>query len=704
MSFPGGLSYPPTPREDVVELHHGIAVADPYRWLEDLEAPVVKTFVKRQNELTRAELATSRRAEFEARLRVLWNHERYGIPCKAGGRYFYTHNPGLQRQDALFWQPSYSAEPRLLLDPNLSTEEGGQALADYIVSPDGSKVAYALASAGSDWQEWRIREVDTGRDLPDRLRWIKFCKVAWTRDNSGFFYARYAAPDQGLELSSLNQNQRLYFHALGSGQDDDLLVLERPDQPRWGFQPILGDDAHHLFIEVWRGTDPETAYYLLELDEKPWRPRPLIEDFDARYVFVALDRGRAIFHTDLDAPLGRVISLELEAPARTGWREVLPERPEPLLEVTRVADRLVATRSRHAVASVALHRLDGSLVTDLELPATSSVQGFKAHPEDPETFFAHTTFTAPATIWRIDVREPHPRPFRAGRVESSSDRFKVEQVFYESKDKTVVPMFLVSARDRHAGKPGPVYLYGYGGFSVSMSPTFSPAILHWLELGGLFAQPCLRGGGEYGRTWHEAGTKLHKQNVFDDFLAAAEWLIAEGYTTPEQLAIGGASNGGLLIGACMTQRPDLFAACLPAVGVLDMVRFHRFTIGWAWQSDYGNPEDPEEFHALLAYSPYHNVKPGTRYPATLITTGDHDDRVFPAHSFKFAAALQAAQVPGGPPILLRVEQDAGHGAGTAVDKLIATTADRWAFMARHLGLEPQPTPGMPEPLSPQERP
>jgi prolyl oligopeptidase len=680
------LNYPPShPDPTVVDFYHGQAVPDPYRWLEDLDSEQTRAWIEAQNRLTFDYLQRiPARQRLLERLRQLWNYEKYSQPFKEGNRYFYFKNDGLQNQSVLYTQESLEGEARVLLDPNTLSEDGTVALSGIAISRDGRYLAYGLSRSGSDWQEWKVRDIETGEDLPDHLRWIKFSGASWTLDGQGFFYSRYDEPAPGSEYESANYFQKLYYHRLGTPQSEDLLVYHRPDQKEWGFAGGVTEDGDYLIISVWRGTDPKNLLFYKNLRDPSSPVVELIREFQAEYAFVGNDGSRFWLLTDLQAPRRRLVAIDLDNPGQL--QEVIPEAEETLQGVSLIHNQFVAFYLKDAHTQIRTFALDGTYLGEIPLPGLGSASGFGGKRHDTETFYTFTSFTTPPTIYRYDFTSGRSTLFRQPQVDFDPQAYEVQQVFYASQDGTRIPMFLVHRRGLARTGDHPTLLYGYGGFGISLTPSFSVGLVAWLEMGGVYAQPSLRGGGEYGEAWHQAGTKLNKQKVFDDFIAAAEWLMANGYTNPSKLAIAGGSNGGLLVGACLTQRPDLFAAALPAVGVFDMLRFHKFTIGWAWISEYGSPEDPEEFKALYAYSPLHNLKPGTAYPATLITTADHDDRVVPAHSFKFAAALQAAQ-GGSQPILIRIDTKAGHGAGKPTAKLIEETADRWAFLVQVLGIQ-----------------
>jgi prolyl oligopeptidase len=682
------LAYPPARTVDQVDDYHGVKVADPYRWLEDVDAPDARSWIEAENALTFGWLAeVPQRDAIRARLEELWNYERYGIPFREGGWYFYTRNDGLQNQSVLYSAASLDAAPAVLFDPNTLRADGTMALAGYQPSEDGALLAYGLSEAGSDWNEWKVRDVATARDLSDHLKWIKFSGVSWTKDGRGFFYSRFDEPDSAALLTGENYFEKLCYHAIGTPQSADLLVYERLDEKEWGFEGEVTEDGRYLIIHVSQGTAEENRIYYKDLSRPDAEVVKLLDDFDASYGFLGNEGGVFYFQTDLAAPRGRIIAIDTARPERGAWKEIVPEGPDALEQAGIVGGRIVARYLRDARAAVRIHEMNGAVVRDVQLPGIGSVRGFGGRQDDPETFYTFAGFTTPAAVYRYDVRTGETSLFRAPQVKFDPGAYESKQVFYTSKDGTRIPMVVSHRKGIALDGDNPVLLDGYGGFNYSFTPYFSPANAVWMEMGGVYAVANIRGGGEYGKEWHEAGMKDRKQNVFDDFIAAGEWLVANGYTRPARLAITGASNGGLLVGACLLQRPDLFGATLPGVGVMDMLRFNKFTIGWAWTSDYGSPEDPKEFPALRAYSPLHNIRKGVSYPATLITTGDHDDRVVPMHSFKFAAALQAAQA-GPAPVLIRIETRAGHGGGKPTAMRIDEYADQYAFLVRTLGMQP----------------
>ena len=745
------MSYSPTKKIDHVDELHGVKVADPYRWLEDdvRESKDVAEWVAAKNKETAAYLASiSQREAIKTRLTELWNYEKYGVPFKAGRRYFYVKNDGLQNQSVLYKMESLNGEPSVLIDPNAWSKDGTVALGATSFSDDGRYVAYSVADAGSDWSTWRIIEVETGRLLADELRWVKFSGATWTPDNKGFFYGRYDEPPAGAAFQKTNLNQKVFYHRVGTTQSEDVLVYKRPDEPTWGFGLKVSEDGRYLVINIWKGTDDKYRVLYKDLSEPYGMPIDLIENFDHEYSFIGNDGTTFYFVTDLEAPRKRIVAIDVSAknlvpsppspgerarvrgpngeespatpngsgkdassiqaatvagrpphpnplPPQAGGegagvslpriREVIPQSTETLINADIVGNQFVLTYLKDAKTQVKLHAVDGTFVREVAFPGIGTAAGFGGKRTDTETFYSFSSFATPPSIFRYDLLTGESKLLRQAKVKFNADDYEVKQVFYASKDGTKVPMFLTHKKGIKLDSSQPTLLYGYGGFNIPLTPSFSVARVAWLELGGVLAVANLRGGGEYGEEWHQAGTKLKKQNVFDDFIAAAEWLIANKYTSPKKLAIQGGSNGGLLVGACLTQRPDLFAACLPAVGVMDMLRFHKFTAGRFWVDDFGSADNADEFKALYAYSPYHNLKPNTKYPATLITTADTDDRVVPGHSFKFAARLQEHHT-GDAPTLIRIETRAGHGAGKPTAKLIEETADLWAFLVKSLNM------------------
>jgi prolyl oligopeptidase len=684
------LKYPQTRRVDHVDVYHDTSVPDPYRWLEDdvRKSPDVAAWVEEQNKLTFGYLqAIPQREAIHKRLKELWNYERYSAPFKAGGRYFYTKNDGLQNQSVFYTLDSLDGEARILLDPNQWSKDGTVALTDLEVSDDGKYLAYGVAEAGSDWQTWHVMEVATTRVLADELKWIKYSGASWTTDGKGFFYGRFDEPKAGEKYQNITLNQKVYYHRIGTSQSDDVLVYRRPDHPDWGFQTQVTEDGRYLILTVWKGTNHQYRITYKDLGEPLAMPVDLIEDFDNEYSLVGNDGPIFYFKTDYQAPKGRLIAIDTRKPARSNWKEIVPQAKENLTGLGLVGNLFIAHYLKDARTQIKVYAMDGTFVREVEFPGIGTAGGFGGKRTETETFYSFSSFATPPSIYRYDLVSGKSKLIRRANVKFAADDYEVKQVFYTSKDGTKVPMFLTAKKGTKLDGSNPTLLYGYGGFNIPMTPAFSITRAAWLEMGGVFAQANLRGGGEYGKEWHEAGTKLRKQNVFDDFIAAAQWLIDNKYTRSDKLAIQGGSNGGLLVGAVLTQRPDLFGACLPAVGVMDMLRFNKFTAGRFWVDDYGSPENQEEFKALFAYSPYHNLKKGTKYPATLVTTADTDDRVVPGHSFKFIAKLQYCQAENGPPVLARIETRAGHGAGKPTAKQIEEVADQWAFLVKNLHMD-----------------
>jgi prolyl oligopeptidase len=690
------LVYPKTRKGDLVDNYHGVKVPAPYRWLEwpETDDPQVETkraeieaWIEAENRVTFAYLEQiPERSKIKKRLTHLWDYEKYGLPRKRGGRYFFMKNDGLQNQYVLYTVKSLRGEPRILLDPNKLSDDGTVALSGRAVSEDGKLLAYALSTAGSDWKEWKVRDVETGKDFDDHLKWSKFSGASWTMDGRGFFYSRYDEPKEGQELQQSNYYQKLYYHRIGTPQSRDTLIYERPGKKKWGFDGEVTDDGRYLIINVWRSTEQKNLIFYKDLEKSDARIVELIREFEAEFSFIDNNGPVFWFKTDLDAPRNRVIAIDIRNPDRANWKEIIPQAKETLRGVNVVGNKFVATYLKDARTQVKMFDIYGKFVREVKFPGLGSAYGFGGKRKETETFYVFTSFTDPGTIYRYDMTTGTSDVFRRPKVDFDPADYETKQIFYTSKDGTRIPMFITGKKGYKRDGKNPTLLYGYGGFNAALTPYFSVSNLAWMEMGGVYAVANIRGGGEYGREWHEAGMILTKQNCFDDFIAAAEWLIANKYTSTPKLAIRGGSNGGLLVGACMTQRPDLFGACLPAVGVMDMLRFHKYTIGWAWVSDYGSADNPEEFKALYAYSPLHNLKAGTAYPATLITTADHDDRVVPAHSFKFAAALQEAH-SGTAPVLIRIQTKAGHGAGKPTKMRIEEAADLWAFLVKSLEMK-----------------
>ncbi len=685
------MDYPESRKSDHVDEYFGVLVEDPYQWLETdvRESDEVRDWVQRQQKLTFDYIAELPfREQIESRLTQLWDYEKYGVPFKRGGRYYYSRNDGLQNQNVVYQLDSLDDEPAVLIDPNEWSSDGTIALGGLAFSDDGRFVAYGIQDAGSDWRTWRVMEIATGQKLDDEIRWIKFGGVSWTPDNRGFFYSRYDEPVEGEAFQSTNTNQKVYYHRLGTKQSEDKLVHKDPEHPEWGFSPTVTEDGEYLVITVWKGTDDRyrILYQPLEVPAAPIEE--LIDNFDNEFTFIGNEGPLFYFKSDFNAPRKNILTIDINHPDREEWNIIIPESNEAMRGATMVGDTIIVDYLKDAKTQIKLFDLAGSFVREVRFPGIGTASGFEGKRNHDETFYSFSSFNRPPSIYRYDLNSGKSRLIRESKVDFLPDDYVVEQVFYSSKDGTKVPMFIAHKQGLKRNGKNPTLLYGYGGFNISLTPGFSISRLQWMEMGGVFAMANLRGGGEYGKLWHKAGTKTQKQNVFDDFIAAAQWLVDNQYTSPEHLGIQGGSNGGLLVGACMTQRPDLFGACLPAVGVMDMLRFQNFTAGRFWVDDYGSSRhSKKEFQALLGYSPYHNIQHGVEYPATLITTADTDDRVVPGHSFKFAARLQEAQ-QGTNPTLIRIETRAGHGSGKPTAKIIEEAADQWAFLAKHLGLRP----------------
>jgi prolyl oligopeptidase len=664
-------------------------VADHYRWLEDdvRKSKEVADWVEAQNKVTASYLAKiPQRKAIGKRITELWNYERTSAPFKEGGRYFCKRNNGLQNQDVLYTMETLDAEPRLLLDPNKLSKDGTVALSGLAISPDGKLVAVGLAESGSDWQSWKVLEVDSGKFRDDELKWVKFSSASWTKDSKGFFYSRFDEPKGQSKFTSLNFNHKLYYHRLGTPQSDDVLVYSRRDHPKWSFYGEATEDGRWLLISIRVGTDRRYRIAYKDLTQPDSKPSDLIDDFKNEYSFINNDGPIFYFKTDFKAPLGRVIAIDTRNPQRESWKEIIPEAKENLTRVGLVGNQFVCHYLKDAKTLIKMHTMDGAFLREVELPGIGTANGFGGKRRDTETFYTFSSFATPPGTYRYDLATGKSKLLHTSKVKFNPDDYVVEQVFYKSKDGTRVPMFITRRKDLVFDGSNPTILYGYGGFNIPLTPDFKVSRLAWLEMGGVYAVANLRGGGEYGKQWHKAGTKEKKQNVFDDFIAAAEHLIDKKYTSTPKLAIEGRSNGGLLVGACMVQRPDLFGACLPGVGVMDMLRFQKFSAGRYWTDDYGSSDDPADFKALHAYSPYHNLKKGVKYPPTLVTTADTDDRVVPGHSFKFTAQLQYCQA-GAAPVLARIETKAGHGAGKPTAKVIEELTDECAFLVKNLGMK-----------------
>jgi prolyl oligopeptidase len=696
------LTYPPARRGTQIDDYHGTKVPDPYRWMEDIDSPETRSWVAAQGELSRKFLdSIAGRASMTQRLRDMWNFERWTPPVRHGENWFYTHNDGLQNQSVVIVMSvreagdSAASTPaagkpaligRVLLDPNTMSTDGTMALRETAISADGRLFAYALSEAGSDWQIWRVRDVATGKDLPDTLKWSKAGGGSWRKDGSGFYYTAYDPPEEGNALKAANEYEKLYFHRLGTPQSADELIYTRTDDPGWFVGGAVTDDGRYLVIEATLGTDIRNTVLVQDLTQPNAPVVPVIPNPTATYDVIDNIGTTLIVRTDDGAPRHRIIGIDLANPGSAHWRTLVAEGPDTIETATLVGGQILVHRLKDAHSAVQRYSPDGRLLGDIDLPGLGTVTGLEGHVDDAQIYYGYSGFGMPPSIYRVDLADGKVKLWRSPQLNGFVPaEYETQQVFYKSKDGTRVPLFITARKDTKLDGMNPTILYSYGGFNISVTPSFSPIVAAWVQMGGVYAVANIRGGGEYGRAWHEAGMKTHKQNVFDDFIAAAEYLNTARWTNPKRLAIRGGSNGGLLIGAVEEQRPDIAAAAIAQVGVMDMLRFRKFTVGKAWESDYGSVDNPEEFRALRGYSPYHNVRGGVKYPATLIMTGDHDDRVFPAHSFKFAAAMQHAD-PQGQPILLRVETRAGHGQGMPTAKLIDEVVDMYAFIFKAFGI------------------
>jgi prolyl oligopeptidase len=680
------LEYPKPKKGAVVDDYFGTRVPDPYRWLEDTDAPETAEWVKAENVLTSVYMEKlPERAAFREQLTKLLNYQRYTVPDWEGHRYLYRKNDGLQNQSVIYTLNKLSDEPRVLLDPNQLASDGTVAVTSTMVSDDGRLLAYGVAASGSDWNEIRVRDIDAGKDLPDVIKWVKFSEPSWTKDNEGFFYSKFPEPKPtGNQTFAKLAYQKVYYHRLGDPAEKDPLIYERSDDPDLGFGAEVSHDGRYLLMLVNKGTEERDLLYFKDLGDAkapnidaPFQP--IVDKFEAEFKVVGSTGNRLYIMTDLNAPRYKIVEIDLTDPSRDRWKEIVPESKDLLEDASLVGGKLVIKYLVDAQNRLLVFDLEGRQESEIGLPAPGTVGTLSGDPDRPELFYLFTSFLYPSTIYRYDVSSGQNMVFQKPNVDFNPGRYETKQIFYVSKDGTKIPMFIVCKKGIQLDGNNPVFLTGYGGFNISMTPSFAASYASWIEKGGVFALPNLRGGGEYGREWHESGMKEHKQNVFNDFISAAQTLIDAKYTTAKKIAIVGGSNGGLLVGAALTERPDLFGAAVAEVGVLDMLRFQKFTIGWAWQSDYGSSDTPEGFQYLIKYSPLQNIKEGTCYPPTLVTTGDHDDRVVPGHSFKFVATLQAAQGCTNP-VLIRIETKAGHGSGKPISKIIEEQSDVLAFM------------------------
>lgn len=681
-----GFEYPKARKADQVDDFHGVKVADPYRWMEDTGSAETQSWIEAQNKLTNSYFETiPQRARIRERLTELWNYERVSAPAKIGKRYIYTRNDGLQNQSVLYITDSINDPGKVFFDPNKLSSDGTAALSGSSFTEDGKLWAYGVARSGSDRTEWRIMNVETGEHLSDTLPPNRQGGVAWLADNSGFFYQRYPAPEAGAELRAANRFPKIYFHKLGTPISEDKVIFERNDDGELTSGGLVTEDGKCYVIFTSKGTQRMNEVHFKDLSRPDSPIVPLVSERTASWSFVGNDGPVFYFRTDKDAERGKLVSVNVLARARI-WKEVIPQAAETLNGVQMINDQFIANYLKDAYTKIKIFDKDGKHVRDVELPGIGSAGGFGGKQTDTETFYTFSSYNAPPTIYHYDMKTGTSKLFRQAQVKFNPSDYEVKQVFYTSKDGTRVPMFISHKKGLKLDGSNPTILYGYGGFNISQTPGFSVSRIVWMEMGGIYAVANIRGGAEYGKEWWANGAVLKKQNTFDDFIAAGEFLIKNKYTSNKKLAIQGGSNGGLLVGAVLNQRPDLFGAALPAVGVMDMVRFTEFTVGAFWKSDYGDPKKPDEFKVLYSYSPLHNIKPGTKYPATLVTTADTDDRVFPAHSFKYAAALQGGQ-GGDAPVLIRIETKAGHGAGKPTAKVIEEQADIYGFLFKNLGMK-----------------
>ena len=691
--------YPKSKSIDQIDEYHGIQVSDPYRWLEknahnNIE---VKNWIAHQQAFTENYLSSIKSRELiKKRMTNIWNYERFGVPTKNKNKYVYSKNNGLQNHSVIYIGDKIHDSSRILFDPNNWSDDGTVSLAGMSFSNNGSHVAYGISASGSDWKTWKIRTIIDNKDLEDELKWIKFNTPVFRENQDklpiGLYYSKYPKQDKDT-FSTINQQPALCYHKIGTPQSSDIIIYERPDKPHWSYYPKVSEDGNWLIINIYQGTDDRCRVLIQKLDKKgslskDHQIQQIIDTFENKFQYITNFGSKFLFHTDFEASRGKVILIDIESNYwdRNTWKELIPETEDTLQQVSFIGQRFFAKYLNHASTKVQVHNIDGSIEHEIKLPGIGTASGFNGKRNDSETYYSFSNFNTPPSIWKYDIQSKKEALIKKSNISINLENYETNRVFVNSKDNAKIPIFITHKKDIKLDGTNPTLLYGYGGFGISLTPYFSITRATWLEMGGIYVHACLRGGGEYGESWHKDGTKLKKQNVFDDFISCAEYLIAKKWTNTSKIAIQGGSNGGLLVGACMTQRPDLFAACLPAVGVMDMIRFPRFTIGWAWIDDYGDPDNPEEFRALYSYSPYHNIKKGTKYPSTLITTADTDDRVVPSHSFKFGAALQSAQA-GNKPILLRIESKSGHGSGTPTNKRIDQASDLWAFLAKELDMD-----------------
>lgn len=679
------LTYPKTEKADTVDVYFGTEVADPYRWLENDTSAATAAWVEAENKVTNEYLAQIPfRKQLLERLTNLANYEKIGAPFKKHGKYYFYKNDGLQNQSVLYVQDSLEGEPRVFLDPNKLSDDGTVALTGLSFSHDGKYAAYTISRSGSDWTEIYVLDTATGQLLDDHIEWAKFTGAAWQGD--GFYYSAYDAPVKGKEFSNVNENHKVYYHKIGTPQTEDKLIYQNPAYPKRFYYTGTSEDERILFVYE-SGAGRGNNLFIKDLKKANAPFIQLTTDFDYQYSPIEVIDNNVYIFTNYGAPKNRIMVADINNPKLENWKELIPEMESVLSSAEVIGGKLFLTYDKDASNHAYVYSQKGEHMHEIKLPSLGSV-GFSGTKDDKECFFVFTSFTTPGTIYKYDMDKNSYELYRAPKVEFNSDDFVTEQAFFPSKDGIMIPMFLTYKKDLERNGNNPVFLYGYGGFGISLNPGFTTSRIPFLENGGIYAQVNLRGGSEYGEEWHIAGTKMQKQNVFNDFISAAEYLINNKYTNPDKIAIVGGSNGGLLVGACMTQRPDLFKVAIPQVGVMDMLRYHKFTIGWNWASDYGTSEDSQEmFEYLKGYSPLHNLKPGTKYPATMVTTADHDDRVVPAHSFKFAATLQECN-DGTNPTIIRIDSKAGHGAGKPMAKVLEEQADIYGFIMYNLKMKP----------------
>ncbi len=681
------LKYPVSKKVDQIDDYFGTKVEDPYRWLEEMDSPGTQEWVKAQKALTDGYLASiDFRPKLEARFLELYNYERYSQPSKKGKYYIFSKNDGLQEQGVIYIQEGLEGKPGVLLDPNTLSKDSSVSLTDMSFSKDYQYLSYGISRGGSDWEEYYVMKVQSREILQDHIQWIKFSTATWFRD--GFFYSRYDEPPKDVnKLKVKIQGQKIFYHKQGTPQSEDKLIYQDPENPGRGFLCWVPDDEKYLVITVWEGGKDQELIYYKDL-QKDSPVTPVIDKLMAHFSVVDVMEDKLLVKTDDDAPNYKLILIDPKKPQKENWESILPESTDTLVSVSYVGERLIASYLKDANTQVSVFDVKGKKLHDVQLPGIGTAAGFDGKKEDNEVFYTFSSFTTPTTIYRYNIKENKSELFRQPRVKFNPADYETKQVFYESKDHTRIPMFIVYKKGLRLKGENPTLLYGYGGFNISMIPYFSISIIPLLDNGGVYAMACIRGGGEYGEKWHRAAILEKRQNAYDDFIAAAEYLVREGYTSPQRLAVNGDSNGGLLVGVVVNQRPDLFKVSIPGVGVMDMLRFQKFTIGWSWVSDFGSSDDPEQFKFIYKYSPLHNIKAGVSYPATLVETADHDDRVFPAHSFKYIATLQEKN-RGGNPMLIRIETQVGHGAGTATSKRIEQLTDKYAFIFYNMNIKPK---------------